>query len=95
MEDQLLRLAFSEPGALLEGPELIQELADELAELGYAADAAAETQDLVLEVRRCRNRLASYQRRLRDLWVELDRWRAGDSSEDSFKKVLEEYRAGD
>lgn len=75
-----------------EADEDLQEMADSLAELKYANDAAQETQDLLLTIRQSRNRIESSRKRLEAIWHSLEWWISGDSGEDEFKKSLERYR---
>jgi len=85
-------ICYKEPEDLLEYDSTIQEMADDLAKLGYANDAAADTQDLLLELRAFKNRIRARQQRLEGVWRAKEWWRSGDSGEDDFKKALESYR---
>lgn len=70
----------------------IQDMADDLASLGYASDAAKETQSFLLSLRQCVNRLETMKDRLRPIWKAMEWWQSGDTGEDAFKKSLEKYR---
>ncbi len=70
----------------------LQEMVDDLAKLGYADDLAQETMAFMLEVRAIRVRLQSRHKRLQSAWRALSYWQSCDSSEDSFKKALAQYR---
>ncbi|MBE3038661.1 MAG: hypothetical protein IMZ62_07605 [Chloroflexi bacterium] len=67
-------------------------MADDLARLGYADDAAQETQELILELRQARNRIVTSRGRLYKLWKAKEWWESCDYSEDTFKECLAEYR---
>ncbi len=71
----------------------MQEMADRLAGLGYAQDAAKETQDLLLTVREYENRIQAMKERLEGVWKAVEWWDSCDSGEDSLKSALDEYRA--
>ena len=86
-------LCFKEAGDLLGNDDAnLQEMADALAELGYARDAAKETQTLLLEIRAIRNRLQATLDRLSPVWKGMEWWRSCDINEDDFIEVLSEYR---
>lgn len=67
-------------------------MADALAGLGYAADAAKETQALILEIRAARNRLQASIDRLAPVWKAMEWWQSRDTSEDDLKAALAGYR---
>jgi hypothetical protein len=73
--------------------EELQQMSDRLAELGYAKDAASETQYLLLTIRQCRNRIETSRKRLEQLWKAIEYWDSNDSSEQSFKEELNKYRS--
>jgi len=79
---------------LLHTQETIQNMADRLAGLGYASDAAKETQELLLTLRQFENRISAMKERLSDVWHSVEWWDSCDSGEDSVKNALEKYRAG-
>ena len=87
-------LCFKEPSDLFHVEETIQRMADDLARLGYADDAAKETMSLLLEIRVSRIRLQSHLDRIKDVWQAVEWWRSCDSSEDSVKEALKKYRRG-
>lgn len=64
-----------------EADEELQNMADRLAGLGYANDAAKETQSLLLLLRQSRNRIESQIERLKDVWHIVEWVDSGDSSE--------------
>lgn len=67
-------------------------MADKLATLGYAEDAARETTEFLMELRAGRIRLETMQRRLSDLWKAVEWWVSGDYGEDAVKEALAKYR---
>lgn len=70
----------------------VERMADRLAELGYAEDAARETMWLMLELRRFANRMAVVKSRLEPVWKAVEWHDSGDWSEESVKDALEKYR---
>lgn len=77
---------------LLAMEEQLQKMADRLAALGYANDAAAETMDTLLEVRRVKNRINARIDRLAHVWRAVEWWDSCDSSEDGVTQALALYR---
>lgn len=77
---------------LLQYEGLIEDMADRLASLGYANDAAKETQELVLVIRQFRNHAGTIKDRLSDIWRAIEWWDSSDSGEDGVKNALKEYR---
>lgn len=71
---------------------IIQAMADRLAELGYASDAARETQELLLTVRQYENRIDVMQARLAGVWKAVEWCDSGDWGEDEIKRALGKYR---
>jgi hypothetical protein len=70
----------------------LQSMADRLAELGYANDAARETQTLLLEIRAFRNRATPVLDRLEGVWKSVEWWTSADWSEESVREALAKYR---
>ena len=70
----------------------IQGMSDRLAGLGYASDAAMETEQLLLTIRQSRNRIDAIVKRLSPVWRAIEWWDSGDSGEDNVKDSLENYR---
>lgn len=64
-----------------------------LAELGYAKDAARETEELLVMLRQWENQAIVRVERLREVWKAVEWWRSSDYSEDDVKEALAEYRA--
>lgn len=86
-------LYSKEPDELLRGGwEDLEHMARRLARLGYAADAAGETEELLLILRQVQVRLEARQRRLADIWRAVEWWDSGDSGEDGVKAALAQYR---
>ena len=72
--------------------EQMQRMADRLAKLGYADDAAKETMETLLEIRQARNRIQTRLDRLRDVWRSVEWWDSCDTSEEGLKDALSKYR---
>lgn len=72
----------------------IQQMADRLAGLGYASDAARETEELLLTLRQMENRINAMKNRLALVWRAVEWWDSCDCSEDDVKAALERYRGG-
>lgn len=85
-------LYAKEPDALFEMEEELQQMADRLAGLGYAADAAAETTELLLMIRQAHVRIVARQERLAGVWRAVEWWDSRDTSEAPVKEELARYR---
>ncbi|MFE9777712.1 hypothetical protein ACFYPA_06095 [Streptomyces sp. NPDC005775] len=70
----------------------LEEMAQRLAGLGYAQDAARETEELLLLFRQWETRAAVRTRRLSDVWQAVEWWDSNDSSESSIHEALAKYR---
>lgn len=70
----------------------LEEMAAELASLGYAADAARETEELLVLIRQWEVRTELRVSRLRDVWKAVEWWRSCDSSEAAVHEALAAYR---
>jgi hypothetical protein len=88
-------LCYKSAGELLEADHELQSMADALAELGYAEDAARETQEILLTIRAMRNRVQVSIDRLTDVWRTMEWWRSGDYSEDQLEEALAKFRGED
>ncbi|MFJ2515608.1 hypothetical protein ACIPEL_36325 [Streptomyces griseoviridis] len=71
----------------------IKAMADRLAALGYAPDAAAETEELLVLLRQWQNRMSVRVSRLAALWQAVERWDSADSTQDGVHAALTAYRA--
>lgn len=71
----------------------LREMADRLAGLGYAQDAAAETEELLILLRQWEIRAGVRLQRLEKIWQAVEWWDSADWSEDKVKAALAEYRA--
>ena len=85
-------LCFADADEILNKLGVLEEMSDRLAGLGYADDAAEETQMLALQIRHIRNRLNASVKRLKSVWRAVEWWDSSDSSEDGVKAALEKYR---
>jgi hypothetical protein len=73
-------------------PVSLSAMAERLAGLGYAEDAARETEELLLILRQCEVRIQARIDRLRAVWRAVEWWDSCDSGEDGVKAALEAYR---
>lgn len=70
----------------------LQEMASRLAGLGYAQDAARETEELLVLFRQWETRAAVRVARLSDVWKAVEWWDSHDSSESNVHEALAKYR---
>jgi len=70
----------------------LQDMADRLAGLGWAEDAARETEELLVMLRQWKIRAEVRVRRLFDVWHAVEWWDSGDWSEERVREVLAKYR---
>jgi len=85
-------LCYMQASDLFSEQVTLQNMADDLAELGYANDVAKETEQLLLTVRSSLNRIKAMQERLEPVFHAMEWWKSCDSSEESLKEALKEYR---
>lgn len=85
-------LYCKEAEQLFGSPSQLQEMADRLAGLPYAADAAKDAYDLLAIVTSQLVRVEAAQRRLADVFYAVEWWDSGDSGEDAVRKALAKYR---
>lgn len=84
--------AYRELEGLLEHQGDLEEMADRLAGLGYAEDAARETQELLVQLRQWKVRAEVRAERLAGVWKAVEWWDSADWGEDRVKEALAEYR---
>lgn len=70
----------------------LQEMADELASLGWAEDAAADAYDLLAIVTTQKVRVDAALKRLSGVFKAVEWWRSMDWGEDRVREALAEYR---
>ena len=70
----------------------LDDMAKRLAGLGYAQDAARETEELLLLLRQWETRAEVRLRRLTDVWKAVEWWDSNDSSETRVHEALAKYR---
>lgn len=88
-------LFAASPSLLVEQHEdNLRRMADRLAALGYAEDAARETEETILIIRQMEVRLQARINRLADVWHAVEWWDSGDRGEDGLRAALEAYRSG-
>ena len=85
-------LCYKDPDELLYHLSMVQKMADDLARLGYAQDAARETNEVIAICHQFDARISARLQRLRPVWLALEWWHSGDMNEDGFKFNLERYR---
>lgn len=88
-------LSGREVEELFECQHLVEQMRDALIELGYAPDAAKETDELLLMLRQYSALIALRQERLAPVWHEMEWWQSNDSDEDDFREALAKYRGED
>lgn len=71
----------------------LRDMADRLAGLGYAQDAARETEELLLLLRQWETRAAVRMSRLTAVWRAVEWWDSNDSGESAVTETLTKYRA--
>lgn len=72
--------------------QMLRQMADRLIELGYAEDAARETEELICIIEQAFVRIDVRRERLHKVWHAVEWWASGDWGEDEVKGVLAEYR---
>lgn len=77
---------------LLERRHSLREMADRLAGLGYAEDAAKETEELLVLLNQWCVRAEVRRNRLADVWKAVEWWDSCDSGEDDVREALAKYR---
>lgn len=70
----------------------MERMSARLASLGYANDAARETEELIVILRQVETRLQVRLDRLCGIWHAVEWWDSCDSSEDCVKDELLKYR---
>ena len=73
-------------------PDALDLLVQDLAAIGYANDAAALTDELLIMVRQFTIRANIRLEKLSSIWRALDYWKCQDDGEDGFKANLDEWR---
>lgn len=79
-------------GELAAKEHQLEEMADRLAGLGYAQDAARETQELLVQLRQFKVRAEVRIKRLSDVWHAVEWWDSGDTAEQGVREALAKYR---
>lgn len=72
----------------------LEEMANDLADLGYAYDAALATGKLISKIRQFKKDIIKNSESLSEVWKAMEYWRSGDWGEDSLKEALDKYREG-
>ncbi|MFD6490682.1 hypothetical protein [Streptomyces sp. NPDC060188] len=77
---------------LLERRHSLREMADRLAGLGYAEDAAKETEELLVLLNQWGVRAMVRKNRLAEVWKAVEWWDSSDRSEKGVHEALAAYR---
>ena len=85
-------LYFRSGDELFERVGDIKAMQERLAGLGYAEDAAAEVEEILLILNQTRIRLNTRMRRLEGVMRAVEWKDSGDSGEDAIKEALKKYR---
>ncbi|MFG1963104.1 hypothetical protein [Nonomuraea sp. NPDC049028] len=70
----------------------LKQMSARLAGLGWAEDAARETEELLVMLRQWQVRAETRITRLRDVWKAIEWWDSCDWSEDQVREALAAYR---
>lgn len=70
----------------------LEEMASRLAGLGYAQDAARETEELLLLLRQWEVRATARLERLTEVWRAVEWWDSNDWGEERVSEALAKYR---
>jgi hypothetical protein len=81
-----------DPYSILEAQDDLERMSNRLAGLGYAEDAAKETEEFVLIIRQFLNRAGARIDRLAQVWKAVEWWDSCDWGEEETKKALAKYR---
>ncbi len=85
-------LCYKSTDEIISNQTTLEQMANDLAKLGYAADVAAETWDIIYTLRAFETRMQVALDRMQPIWLAREWWQSGDTSEEGFKRILEEYR---
>jgi hypothetical protein len=88
-------ICYDDLAELLSKESDLEQMADRLAGLGWAEDAARETQELLVQLRQWKVRAEVRTRRLLDVWRAVEWWDSCDWSEAQVRQALEDYRSSD
>lgn len=77
---------------LLEHRAGLEKMSARLAGLGWAEDAARETEELLVMLRQWQVRAETRMERLREVWKAVEWWDSGDWGEDQVRAALAKYR---
>lgn len=86
-------LFLKEPGEISRHEDTVQRMAERLSGLGYAQDAARETESVLLLARQFEARMRARLERLSEVWRAVEWWDSGDSGEDYLEQALLQYRS--
>lgn len=77
---------------ILDCEETLQQMADRLAGLGYAPDAARETYEALLVIRQYRAHMSAIIRRMSEVWQAVEYRDSNDYSDEDIREAIDRYR---
>lgn len=87
-------LYCKDPDQIIDEQAELERMSSRLAGLGYAVDAARETEELILIIRQFKNRVGTRIDRLSPVWKAIEWWDSADWGEEEVKAALAKYREG-
>jgi hypothetical protein len=85
-------LCGKDQGSIIDYQDELEKMSNRLAGLGYAVDAAKETEELILIIRQFLNRAGARIDRLSAVWKAVEWWDSCDWGEEELKEALTRYR---
>jgi hypothetical protein len=85
-------LCGKDQGSIIDYQDELEKMSNRLAGLGYAVDAAKETEELILIIRQFLNRAGARIDRLSAVWKAVEWWDSWDWGEEELKEALTRYR---
>lgn len=85
-------LYAKDPYEFIRIPSELEDMRDTLAGLGYAHDAARETDELLIKLRHIQVIAETRLARLGEVWKAVEWWKSCDTDEASVKAALAKYR---
>lgn len=79
-------------GELVTRRHHLKAMAERLAELPWAREAAIETERILAKIERLEIQVQVRGDALSDVWYAIEKWDSGDWLEDSARRALAEYR---
>lgn len=85
-------LCYSDFEQLIERQGDLEAMSARLAGLGWAEDAARETEELIVLLRQWKVRAETRVERLKDVWHAVEWWDSSDYGEDQVRQAVATYR---